>query len=65
MLTKLGILDARSLRKKYKYAIVIIFIVAAVITPTPDAFNMFMLALPMLFLYELSVWISFFASAKN
>ncbi|MDP2939937.1 MAG: twin-arginine translocase subunit TatC [Candidatus Omnitrophota bacterium] len=64
MLTKLGILDARSLRKKYKYAIVIIFIVAAVITPTPDAFNMFMLALPMLFLYELSIWISFFARPK-
>jgi len=65
MLTKLGILRPRSLRKKYKYAIVIIFIVAAVITPTPDAFNMFMLALPMVFLYELSIWISFFVSAKN
>jgi len=64
LLTKLGILDVRSLRKKYKYAIVIIFIVAAVITPTPDAFNMFMLALPMLFLYELSIWISFFARPK-
>ena len=43
----------------------IIFIVAAIITPTPDAFNMFMLALPMLFLYELSIWIAFFAQPKH
>lgn len=64
ILTRLGVINARILRKKYKYVIVIIFIVAAIITPTPDAFNMFMLALPMLFLYELSIWISFFSRSK-
>mgnify|MGYP001559464009 CR=1 FL=1 len=64
ILAKLGVINPRTLRKKYKYAIVIIFIVAAVITPTPDAFNMLMLALPMLVLYELSIWISFFSRPK-
>lgn len=65
LLTKLGIINARSLRKKYKYAVVMIVIVAAVITPTPDAFNMSFLALPMLALYELSIWVSFFAGNKR
>ena len=65
ILTKLKIINHRILRKKYKYAIMIIFIVAAIITPTPDAFNMFMLALPMFFLYELSIWIAFFAQPKH
>jgi len=64
MLTKWSIINAQFLRKKYKYALVIIFIIAAVITPTVDVFNMLMLALPMLFLYELSIWISFFARPK-
>lgn len=64
ILAKIGVINSQILRKKYKYAIVIIFIVAAVITPTPDAFNMLMLVFPMLLLYELSVWISFFAQPK-
>jgi sec-independent protein translocase protein TatC len=64
VLTKVGIFTHRFLRKKYKYAIVLIVIIAAVVTPTADAFNMFILALPMLFLYELSIWISFIAG-KN
>ncbi|MFN7169628.1 MAG: twin-arginine translocase subunit TatC [Candidatus Omnitrophota bacterium] len=64
ILTRIGIINHRILRKKYKYAIVIVFIVAAIITPTIDAFNMLILALPMLFLYELSIWISFFTKPK-
>jgi len=65
LLTRLGVINSRTLRKKYKYAIVVIAIVAAVITPTPDAFNMSLLAIPMLFLYELSIWVSFFAGKKK
>lgn len=64
ILTRLGIVNPRTLRNKYKFAIVAIFIIAAIITPTPDAFNMLILALPMLFLYETSIWISFFAKPK-
>lgn len=64
LLSKLGILNYRFLRKKFKYAILVIFIIAAVITPTPDVFNMILLALPMLFLYEVSIWISYLAGPK-
>ncbi len=64
ILAKLEVINSRILRKKYRYAIVIIFIVAAVITPTPDAFNMSVLALPMIFLYEVSIWVAYFAKPK-
>jgi sec-independent protein translocase protein TatC len=64
LLTKLRIINASTLRRKYKYAVVIILIVAAIITPTTDIFNMLILALPMLFLYEFSIWISFFAQPR-
>jgi sec-independent protein translocase protein TatC len=60
-LTKIGLISAGMLRKKFKYAIVIIVAAAAVITPTGDAFNMILLALPMFALYEVSIWVSFFA----
>jgi len=58
ILAKLKIISAQFLRRKYKYAIIIIFIAAAIITPTPDAFNMLLLSLPMLVLYELSIWVT-------
>lgn len=58
ILTKLKILNAGILRKKRKYAVVIILILAAIITPTTDPFNMFLLAIPMFILYEISIWIS-------
>lgn len=65
ILTKIGIINARILRKYYKYAIIVIAIAAAVITPTADIFNMMMLVVPMLFLYEASVWVSYFAASKK
>jgi len=60
-LTKVGLMNAKVLRKNFKYALIIIFVLAAVITPTGDAFNMLALALPMLFLYEVSIWVSWAA----
>lgn len=64
LLTKLSIVNARILRNKYKYAIVIIVIAAAAITPTTDIMNMLLLAGPMILLYEISIWVSFFSRAK-
>ncbi|MDO8525688.1 MAG: twin-arginine translocase subunit TatC [Candidatus Omnitrophota bacterium] len=58
ILSKFGIVDHRFLRRVWKYAAAGIFIIAAVVTPTSDIFNMTVLALPMLFLYELSIWVS-------
>ncbi len=58
LLTKIGIVNAALLRKRRKYAIAAIFILAAIITPTTDPFNMCLLAMPMLILYEVSIWVS-------
>ena len=64
-LTKIGAINAGMLRRKFLYAAVIIMIAAAVITPTGDAFNMLLLALPMLALYEVSIWVSFFSGKRR
>jgi len=53
-LAKLGIIRHELLRRQRKYAIVIIFIVAAVLTP-PDVLTQIMMALPMMLLYEISI----------
>ncbi|ADY73577.1 Sec-independent protein translocase, TatC subunit [Desulfurobacterium thermolithotrophum DSM 11699] len=57
LLSKLGIINYKMLEKNRKYAILIIFVVAAVLTP-PDIFSQIMMALPLLGLYELSIWIA-------
>lgn len=54
-LTRLGVLNSRVLREKRRYSIVLIFIVAAVLTP-PDVITQILLAIPLLFLYELSIF---------
>jgi sec-independent protein translocase protein TatC len=54
LLARVGILSAETLAKKRRYAIVIVFIFAAVVTP-PDVISQLALAVPMLILYELSI----------
>lgn len=61
ILTKAGLINARVLRRKARWAILIIFIIAAIITPTTDAFNLLIFALPMLVLYEVSIWVAYWA----
>ena len=56
LLSKLGIVTPEALKKGRKYAVVVIFIVAAVLTP-PDVISQIMLAVPILLLYEISIWI--------
>lgn len=52
----LGIVDEVMLRKNRRYAIVILAVVSAVLTP-PDALSMFMLLVPLLILYEASIFL--------
>ena len=54
-LTRLGLVTPKTLAKHRKYAIVAAFIIAAVLTPTPDAFNQTLMALPMIVLYEVGI----------
>lgn len=56
-LSKVGILTPSFLRTSRKYAFMIILIIASVITP-PDVVSMTICTLPLLFLYEVSIWIS-------
>ncbi|OQX88248.1 twin arginine-targeting protein translocase TatC [candidate division KSB1 bacterium 4484_87] len=56
-LTRLGILTPDFLRDKRRYGIVLIFFTAAVLTP-PDVFTQVCLALPLILLYEISIWVS-------
>jgi sec-independent protein translocase protein TatC len=54
LLARIGLIDAAFLRDKRRYAIVLVFVVAAILTP-PDIQSQFMLAIPTLALYELSI----------
>ena len=56
-LTKLGLVTPEFLRKYWKYAVIIILIVAAIVTP-PDVVIQTIVAIPMLFIYEVSILIS-------
>ncbi|WP_035667899.1 twin-arginine translocase subunit TatC [Flavobacterium sp. 83] len=56
-LTKLGLVTPEFLRKYWKYAVIIILIVAAIVTP-PDVVSQTIVAIPMLIIYELSILIS-------
>lgn len=54
VLGKMGIITAEFLAKGRRYAVVLILIVGAIITP-PDVFTQFLLAVPLYFLYEISI----------
>jgi len=56
ILVKAGILSRQSLSGKRGYAIVIIFVLAAVLTPGPDAVTQCLMAAPLLLLYEACIW---------
>jgi hypothetical protein len=62
---KLGLLSYEMMSRTRSYAIHAIFVTAAVITPTPDAFTLMLMALPMLFLYEICIWLAWLDRRKN
>ena len=57
LLGKMGLINASMMQKWRKHAIVTILVAAAIITPTTDAFTLFVVALPIWLLYELSILI--------
>ena len=58
-LVRVGIWDYRFMLRSFRYALVLIFVTAAMLTPTPDVINQSLLAIPMLFLYILSIGIAY------
>ncbi len=65
VLVKLGLLTYDSMARTRTYAIVAIYVAAAVITPTPDIMTLNLMALPMLFLYEICIWLAWFDRKKE
>jgi len=64
-LARFGIVTAKFLAKQFRYAVLIIFIIAAVITPSADIATQVVFAAPMLVLYILSIGVAFvFGKAK-
>ena len=57
LLTKVGLTNSASLKAKRKYAILVAFIVAAIVTP-PDVISQVLLAVPVILLYEVSIYCS-------
>jgi sec-independent protein translocase protein TatC len=55
LLGRVGLITSGFLRRNRRYAIVLVFVIAAVLTP-PDALSQISLAIPLLGLYEISIW---------
>ena len=62
---KLELLSFKLMSETRSYAIVIMFIVAAIITPTTDILTLCMLAGPMIVLYEICIWMAYFIEKKK
>jgi len=59
-LARIGVVDHRTLLQPWRYAVIIIFIVAAVLTPGPDVASQMLLAIPLLMLYLVSIGVAYF-----
>ncbi len=61
----MGILTPGFMLKHFRYAILVIFIIAAIVTPTPDVVNMCIFAAPMVALYAISVLVAWAVHPKQ
>ena len=57
-LARIGVITPKWLAKKRKLAIIFAFILAAIITPTFDPINQSLVAIPLIILYEMSIWLA-------
>jgi sec-independent protein translocase protein TatC len=64
-LARFGIVNHKWLRTQRRWAIVIIFIVAAIVCPNPDVVSMLLMAAPMVVLYEVSIWVAYFFGKRR
>lgn len=64
-LAKLGLVKAKWLADRRKMAIIVAFILAAIITPTFDPINQSLVAVPLIVLYEMSIWLAKFVQRQK
>lgn len=65
ILSKIGILTPKFMRKYRRHSIVVILIIAAVLTPGTDPVAQLLLAIPLVLLYEISIFVSKFSQKKS
>jgi sec-independent protein translocase protein TatC len=64
-LARLGIVTPAFLMQKFKYAVVLAFVIAAIVTPTPDMVTQAALAVPMILLYLIGVAVAYLFGKKH
>ena len=64
-LVRLGVWDYRFLWRQFRYAILVIFILAAILTPGPDVVSQVLLAIPLTLLYVLSIGVAYLWRRKS
>jgi sec-independent protein translocase protein TatC len=65
VLSRIGLVNARLLARNFQYAVLLSFIVAAVVTPTTDASNMLLVAIPMIALYAIGIIVALLFGRKR
>lgn len=65
MLSRIGIIRLEMLQKARRYVLVLMFLIAGILTPGPDILSQFLLAVPLLILYELSVMVVWFLDRRS
>jgi sec-independent protein translocase protein TatC len=58
ILARMGIVSSRWLAGKRRWGIVLAFVIGAIITPTLDPVNQSLVALPLIILFEMSIWLA-------
>lgn len=64
-LVRFGLITFEFMRRTRPYAVVLIFILAAIITPTPDILTLLAMGMPMYLLYESCIWIAWFMQRRK
>jgi len=59
ILVRLGVLSPQTLAQKRRWAILVIIITVAIVTPSPDYLTQLLLVVPMYLLYEISIWLGY------
>lgn len=63
--TYMGLVEVATLKRYRRHAIVVFFIIAAIVTPTPDPFTQTIFAVPLILLYEAAIWVSAFVGRRR
>ncbi len=61
LIARMGLVTAKQLSKGRRFALVVIAVLAGVVTPTPDAFNMLLVMAPLVLLYEVGIFLAWLA----